>query len=73
MAYLDVHAHLEDPKFADDLPEVMARAEAAGVKLIINNGTNPEHNRQTLAIAARYPIVKAALGLNPTDVASFSA
>lgn len=72
MTYLDVHAHLEDRKFSDDLPEVITRAEATGVKLIINNGTNPEHNRQTLAIAAKYPIVKAALGLHPTDLASLS-
>ena len=72
MAYLDVHAHLEDPKFAEDLPEVIARAEAAGVKIIVNNGTNPEHNRQTLAIAKKHPIVKAALGLHPTDLVSLS-
>lgn len=72
MTYLDIHAHLEDRKFAEDLPEVIARAEAVGVRIIVNNGTNPKHNRQTLAIAAKYPIVRAALGLHPTDVAALS-
>ncbi|HLC67035.1 MAG TPA: TatD family hydrolase [Candidatus Nanoarchaeia archaeon] len=70
--YIDIHAHLEDAKFANDLPDVIARAQAAGVVSIINNGTNPEHNRQTLAIAEKYPMVKAALGLHPTDIASLS-
>ena len=62
---IDVHAHLDNFKFKDDLGIAIERAKKAGVKAIITNGTNPETNRLSLKIAEKYDIVKASLGIYP--------
>ncbi len=67
MKLVDVHAHLDVPQFAD-IEGFLARQQEAGVVAIIANGTNPQSNLRVLDIAARYPIVKAALGYHPTDL-----
>jgi TatD DNase family protein len=63
----DVHAHLEHPLLASDLPDVIARAKAAGIKVIIANGVDRETNRAVLELAKRFDIVKPALGIYPVD------
>lgn len=67
MPLVDVHAHLDDPQFQHDLPEVIERAIQAGVHAIITNGVNPETNRKVLDLSKKYPIIKAALGIYPID------
>ena len=67
MLLVDVHAHLDHCKFKQDLDMVIERARKNNVKSIINNGINPEKNKITLELAKKYDIVKAALGLYPTD------
>jgi TatD DNase family protein len=71
MSFVDIHAHLTDAQFVHDLPQVIERAKAAGVKAIICNGVNPINNREVLEIAKTYDIVKAALGAYPTDALGF--
>jgi len=68
MLLVDVHAHLDHCKF-NDLDLVIERARKADVKAIINNGINTEKNRISLELSKKYDIVKAALGLYPTEVA----
>ncbi|MFQ5621375.1 MAG: TatD family hydrolase [Candidatus Nanoarchaeia archaeon] len=68
---VDVHAHLDHALFKKDLGEVIQRAEQAGVKAIITNGTNRPSNENALALAKKYPIVKAALGFYPIDLLGF--
>jgi TatD DNase family protein len=63
----DVHAHLTHPSFAGRIDQVLENARAAGLTSIIANGLNPEDNQQVLALAARDPLVKPALGLYPVD------
>jgi TatD DNase family protein len=64
---IDTHAHLDYPDFASDLPQVLARAEAAGVKTIISVGTNLESSRRAVALSEQYPRVFAAVGWHPTE------
>jgi TatD DNase family protein len=63
----DVHAHLTHPALLAQVDDVLARARAAGVTSIVSNGLNPEDNQRVLALAARDPLVKPALGLYPVD------
>jgi TatD DNase family protein len=63
--FYDTHAHLDFPDFARDLPEVVARAEAAGITKIISIGTDLESSRRAVAIAERFPSVFAAVGWHP--------
>lgn len=65
--YVDVHSHLTHEDFANDLPEVVQRAEKAGLGAIIVNGLEPRSNRRILDLATRYPIIKPALGIYPID------
>jgi len=63
---IDVHAHLTDPSFKD-LPEVLRRARAAGVKKIIMSITDPAEfvrAREVLSMDPGYLYLTA--GFDPT-------
>ena len=62
----DAHAHLASGDFKDDLPAVLARADAAGLCGILAVGETLEDAERTLALSDRYPLVKPAAGLYPT-------
>lgn len=65
---VDVHCHLHHCWFDKDRDEAVERAKDAGVKVIVNNGLNPSSNRKTLGLAKKYDVVKAALGIYPTEI-----
>ena len=62
---VDVHCHLDDPRFKDDLDKVIERAKNAGVKAIISNGTTPKSNMRVLELSKKYDIIKPAFGMYP--------
>ena len=66
MQLFDAHAHLAAPDFADDLPDVLARAESAGLCGVVTVGETPADVERILDLAARHPLVKPAAGLFPT-------
>jgi len=66
--FFDTHAHLDFPDFAADLPEVVARATAAGITRIVTIGTTLEGSRRAVEIAERFPSVFAAVGVHPGHV-----
>lgn len=68
MELFDAHAHMAAPDFAEDLPEVLTRAEATGVRGIVGVGETLEDAERTLALADRYPLLKPAAGLYPTHL-----
>ncbi len=65
--FVDVHTHLTDHRFASDLPEVVNRAEIAGLGAIVVNGLEPHSNREVMAMSAHYPLIKPALGIYPIN------
>lgn len=67
MGLFDVHAHLTSERFSEDIDDVIARAEAAGVTTIISNGLNVADNERVLELAARASIVRPAIGYYPVD------
>jgi TatD DNase family protein len=66
MVLFDAHAHLAAPEFAEDLPAVLARAEAAGVAGIVAVGETLADAERILDLARRHPVIKPAAGLYPT-------
>jgi TatD DNase family protein len=66
----DAHAHLDLPEILPDQEEVLRRAKAAGVGLIINVGIGLNNSRQVLKTAYRYPEVFATVGVHPHGVGS---
>ncbi|MBI3625736.1 MAG: TatD family hydrolase [Candidatus Rokubacteria bacterium] len=63
----DTHAHLHFPEFDGDLPAVLQRARAAGVKWILTIGTSVETSRAAVSLAEREPDIYAAVGIHPHD------
>ncbi|MGE5849308.1 MAG: TatD family hydrolase [Candidatus Methylomirabilota bacterium] len=66
MELFDAHAHLTSAAFAQDLPAVLARAEAAGVRGIVAVSETQAEAEQALALSRQHPLVKPAAGLYPT-------
>lgn len=63
---IDTHAHLNDERFDGDRDEVLRRAAAAGVGLIVEIADGPDEWDKALALArARPKSVRCALGLHP--------
>jgi TatD DNase family protein len=67
MPLFDVHAHLTHDRLRADLPQILARAEQAGVTTIIANGLNPADNQAVYELAQAHSQVKPAFGLYPVD------
>ena len=68
--FYDTHAHLVYPDFADDLPDVIARARVGGVTTIVAIGTDLASSRATVQLAEQFPDVFAVVGWHPNDVTS---
>lgn len=66
---IDTHAHLFDDRLAGELPAVLERAAAAGVERVVCLGLDSATNRETVRIANTYPLVVAAVGIQPNHVA----
>ena len=67
---IDSHCHLDMEEYAGDLDAVLARAKTASVEKIITIGTDLASSKQALALAQRYPMLKATVGVHPHDTAS---
>ncbi len=65
--FYDTHAHLDYPDFADELPEIVARAEAAGIGRIISIGTDLQSSARAVKLAEQFSNVFAAVGWHPSD------
>jgi TatD DNase family protein len=65
---VDTHAHLCDRIFDSDRPEVLERAQKAGISAVISVGEDLSDAEKNLQLAARYPMIRAAAGLYPTHL-----
>jgi TatD DNase family protein len=63
---VETHAHLDYPDFANDLDDVLRRANEAGVTRIITIGTSIESSRRAIDLAEKYSSVYAVIGVHPT-------
>ena len=65
--FYDTHAHLDYPDYEKDLPEVIARAQNAGIAKIISIGTSLASSERAIRLAERIPNVFAAVGWHPSE------
>jgi len=65
--FYDTHAHLDYPDYAHDLPEVIARAQAAGITRMISIGISLGSSERAIRLAEQFPSVYAAVGWHPTE------
>jgi TatD DNase family protein len=73
MEFFDSHCHLDPMRFGADLPQVLARARAAGIVGMTVIGTRAADSEAAAALAAQEPGVIAAAGIHPNDVAEAEA
>jgi len=69
MILIDTHAHLDDERFADDLPAVLERAQAAGVAGAVAIGTAAASSAACLDLARRFPMLRGSAGIHPNHAA----
>jgi TatD DNase family protein len=66
MQLIDIGANLTHPAFHDDLPDVLARAQAAGVSAMVVTGTSVAESTNALKAAKTYPqTLYATAGVHP--------
>src|SRR5471030_2974526 len=65
--FYDTHAHMDYPDYAPDLPQVIERAQAAGITKIISIGTSLDSSERAIRLAEKFPEVYAAVGWHPTE------
>jgi TatD DNase family protein len=65
---VDTHCHLDDEKFDPDRAQVIERALAAGVELMMAIGTGGDLD-VAIRQAERYPFIYATIGVHPHDAA----
>ena len=64
---VDTHCHVLS-EYYDNIEEIVNRAKAAGVGMIIVNGVNGQTNREVLELVSKYDIVYGAIGIQPEEV-----
>jgi len=69
MDLVDSHCHLDFPELSAELPQVIARAKAAGVRRMVTICTRLRNEPQVRAIAEAYPSVFYAAGTHPMSAA----
>ncbi len=67
MQLVDTHCHLDFDQYDDDREEVIQTC-AERMAAVVNSGTNPERNRNTLELAEEYDVVHPTLGIHPTYI-----
>ena len=70
MIFIDSHCHIDGEQFDEDRDEVVERANAAGVKMMLTIGTGNPHNGEidkAVKVAERYENVFASVGVHPHD------
>ncbi|MBU3912891.1 MAG: TatD family hydrolase [Nanoarchaeota archaeon] len=67
MRLIDIHAHLDNTKYEDDLDEVIERCREYNVTAVIS-GVNKKTNRKVLELQEKYPdVIKVTFGIYPLD------
>jgi TatD DNase family protein len=67
--FYDTHAHLGYPDFAQELPDVVARAAVAGISKIICIATDLDSSHRAIQLAEQFPNVYAVVGWHPAEAA----
>jgi TatD DNase family protein len=65
---IDSHCHLNNPEFKEDLPEVVRRAKALDVGLILNISTDLPRMKELEALSDQEAFLYHTVGVHPDEV-----
>jgi len=66
------HAHYDDKAFDEDRETLLSSLTEKGIAYVVNVGSNMETSATSVALAARYPYIYAAVGVHPSDTAELN-
>lgn len=66
--FFDTHAHYDDEAFEADRETLLAAMPGNGVELILVPGCDVKSSRSALKLAARFPFIRAAVGIHPEEL-----
>jgi TatD DNase family protein len=71
--YIDIGVNLTGSSFKKDIPQVIERAQIAGVEQLVVTGTNSLHSEQAIQLSEQYESVcYATAGLHPHHASDYS-
>jgi len=76
MIFVDSHCHVDGTEFDADRDQVIARAENAGVKMMLVIGTGEPDSgnlERAVALAEKHENIFAAVGVHPHDAKTFDS
>jgi len=65
----DTHAHLDDPGYAEDFDEIIARIQSSGISRVTNVGYDLTSSERSVKLAQDYDFIYAAIGIHPHNAA----
>ncbi len=68
---IDTHCHLDFDSFAEDLEQVLERAQLVGVTSFVNPSVDLESCKNALSLYRRWPQVHVAIGIHPNSCQDF--
>lgn len=68
MEFFDSHAHLNDEKFTQDLPEVICQICEAQVTRVISAGYSLASSKKSIQLAREYDFIYSTCGISPNDI-----
>ena len=69
MGIFESHAHYDDEAFNDDRRELLNKLPENGIEYVVNVGASMETTRSSIALAAQYDYIYAAVGVHPSETA----
>ena len=68
MKIFDSHGHYDDPRYKEDLNEVLEKLRLAGVEKVMTVATDPESTKEIIALCKSNPLFCCSAGIHPLDV-----
>ena len=62
----DCHTHIDDYP-ANEMPDILQRAQDAGVRFIVVAGTTMESTRKCIDLSSQYDMLYAGVGIHPMN------
>lgn len=72
MNFIDSHCHLHDERIWDQIPQILARAQQAGVQYMVTCATMEDNFYRTAELGLLYPSVLPCFGIHPWFLDSLS-
>lgn len=68
--FTDTHCHILN-EYYEDTANIIKNAQNKGITKMINNGVDPQSNKEVLETAKKYPNMYAAIGIHPEYADSY--